>query len=234
MSVQSTNFMEVLDGIRDAIAASASGTLGIDFPGLALGPAEEVLVFNSDDRIELVVESETTGYFHSTGHTVLSDLWGNKYPGSHGESSLPVEVSELLDALQWPPPQQKPYTKPPPDKTNTTRIGFAKNLIAFPDGSSLGTVGPSLAKIVPLKSGGIQFWEASVQAIAEGTGRFEGARGTLVFSGSAHFPDFPPALPQQLALLQKGFPARLVRCFKLVRKGKLGELPPPPSQSSAG
>jgi len=224
MATQSTNLLAALDGIRDAIAGNGPH-LGIDFPGLALGPDEEVLVFNSDDRIELVVETPTSGFFHSTGHTVLTDLQGNPYPGSRGESSLPVEVSELLAAVKWPPPQPEPFTKPPPNNENTTTLGFAKNLIAFPDGSSLGTVGPSLAKIVPLRSGGIQFWEASVQAIAQASGRFAGARGTLVFSGSAHFPAWPASLPEQLALLQKGFPARLVRCFKLVRADKLGRLP---------
>lgn len=213
---ESSTVIEALDRIGNAIT-TYGGTPHIEFPQLANGPVEKVLIFNSDDRIVLT-PAEPFPYFHSTGEGVLTDLYGRVIPGSRGESCLPVDPSELEDAGKWPPPQQLPFNKPPVDNTNVTRLGYAKNLISFADGSSIGTVGPSLAKITRLKGGGLQFWECSTQAICQATGKYEGARGMLVFNGSAYFPAWPPTLEEQIKLLEAGFPARLVRCFKLVLK----------------
>ena len=212
---KSKSVTEALDKIYRAIGG------GIEFPQLANGTVEKVLVFNSDDKIFLNVDDPNAPYFHSTGEGILTDLQGNALPGSKGLSSLPLTNPKELDvALDWPPPQQKPYNKPPVDPKNTTEIGFAKNFISFGDAedSSLATVGPSLAKILLLKGGGAQFWESSVQAICEATGKYAGARGMLVFAGSAYFPSWPAAKDKQIELLAKGFDARLVRCFKLVLK----------------
>jgi hypothetical protein len=211
---KSKNVREALDKITNAIAGG-----NIDFPQLANGPAEIVLVFNSDDKIFLNVDDPALPYFHSTGEGILTDLQGDALPGSKGLSSLPLtNPAELGAALQWPNPQPEPFNKPPVDPTNTTEVGFAKNFISFSDGSSLATVGPSLAKILLLKGGGAQFWESSVQAICKSTGRYEGAKGMLVFAGSAYFPHWPTAPDEQINLLAHGFKARLVRCFKLALK----------------
>jgi hypothetical protein len=212
---KSKSITEALDNIYRAIGADEGN---IEFPQLANGSVEKVLVFNSDDKIFLDTDGPIP-FFHSTGEGILTDLQGRALPGSKGLSSLPLtNPKELDDAVLWPPIQQHPYNKPPVDPTNTTEIGFAKNFISFGDGSSLATVGPSLAKILLLKGGGAQFWESSVQAICEATGKYEGARGMLVFAGSAFFPAWPPTRPEQIQLLSKGFDARLVRCFKLVLK----------------
>ena len=213
---KSKSVTEALDKIYRVIGGEA----GIEFSKLANGPVEKVLVFNSDDKIFLNTD-DPIPYFHSTGEGILTDLQGNALPGSKGLSSLPLTNPKELDvALDWPNQQQKPYNKPPVDPTNTTEIGFAKNFISFGDdeGSSLATVGPSLAKILLLKGGGAQFWESSVQAICEATGKYAGARGMLVFAGSAYFPSWPAKKDEQIKLLTQGFAARLVRCFKLVLK----------------
>lgn len=216
---RSANVVQALDSIRHVLETlNVGGSGNISFPQLANGPFEQVLVFNSDDQIFLNPDTNPP-YFHSTGQGTLTDLWGNAIPGGHGLSALPVDPSELGEATKWPPKQPEPFNAPPVVNTHTTGIGFAKNFISFADGSSLGTVGPSLAKILRLKNGGAQFWESSVQALCQATGKYEGARGILVFSGSAYFPIWPSALKDQIKLLAQGFPARLVRCFKLVLKG---------------
>jgi hypothetical protein len=219
MSDQSGTVIAALDRIGNIISAFGSVS-SIEFPQLANGPDEKVLVFNSDDRILLNAASNPP-YFHSTGEGILTDLYGRILPGSKGLSSLPVDPSELGEGTQWPPKQSEPFNKPPVDNKHTTGVGYAKNFISFGDGSSLGTVGPSLAKIQRLKGGGAQFWESSVQAVCQGTGRYEGARGMLVFAGSAYFPAWPEKLEEQIKLLSAGFPARLVRCFKLALKADL-------------
>jgi hypothetical protein len=211
---KSKSVTEALDKISNAI-----GGHNIEFPQLANGPAEIVLVFNSDDKIFLNLDDPALPYFHSTGEGILTDLQGEALPGTKGLSSLPItDQSELGVALLWPNPQPQPFNKPPVNPTNTTNVGFAKNFISFSDGSSLATVGPSLAKILPLKGGGAQFWESSVQAICEATGKYAGAKGMLVFAGSAHFPHWPADPNEQIPLLAQGFKARLVRCFKLALK----------------
>jgi len=225
MSEQST-VVGALERIGNILGAF-SGSAQTDFPNLAIGPVEHVLVFNSNDRITLTTTSKTKGYFHSTGQGVTTDLWGRIVAGAHVESSLPVDLTELGESTLWPPPQPLPFNKPPVDNTNTTQIGYAKNKITFSDGS-IGTVGPSLAKILRLKGGKgdygpAQFWETSVLAICQGTGKYEGARGMLVFAGSAYFEEWPwgvkdPVKQGELIikLLSAGFDAKLVRCFKLV------------------
>jgi hypothetical protein len=219
MGDQSTTLIAALDRIGNIIASSG-GSIKIEYPQLANGPVEKVLVFNSDDRILLNTAGEIP-YFHSTGEGILTDLDGRVLPGSKGLSSLPVDPAELGEAVEWPPIQPEPFNQPPVDNKHTTGVGYAKNFIAFGDGSSIGTVGPSLAKILRLKGGGAQFWESSVQAICQGTGKYAGARGMLVFNGSAYFPVWPKELEEQIKLLSAGFPARLVRCFKLALKGDI-------------
>jgi hypothetical protein len=80
------------------------------------------------------------------------------------------------------------------------------------------TTGPSVPKIVKLKGGGAQLWVASVGVIAQGTGKYEDARGLSSYVGSAHFPHWPATPPQQLQLLAAGFPAVIAAYFKLILK----------------
>jgi len=49
MGVASNSITEALDGIRDVLASHG----GVEYSQLAIGPAEQVLVFGSDDIIIL-------------------------------------------------------------------------------------------------------------------------------------------------------------------------------------
>jgi hypothetical protein len=211
---RSKSVVEAIDRLREGL-----GT-GIDFSQLATGP-EEVLLFASDDTIFLKVTSKDDGYF--TSQAPLTDIWGRRLPGSV-EAALPVKFADLGSTTTWPNPQQSPFNQPPVDNANVKDIGFAKNFFDFGHGNTIVTVGPSLPKLTLLKNGGAQFWESSCQAISQGTGIYEGARGLLAFVGSAYFPTFPNPSDGQKVVerLAQGFPARLTRCIKLVRKGNLG------------
>ena len=212
---RSKSVVEALDKLRGALET------GIDFSQLATGP-EEVLLFASDDTIFLRVISQTEGYF--TSQAPLTDIWGRRLPGTV-EAALPVKFADFGGTTKWPNPQKSPFNQPPVDDTNVSGpdIGFAKNFFDFGNDNTIVTVGPSLPKLVLLKNGGAQFWESSCQAISQGTGNYEGARGMLAFVGSAYFPTFPdPSDPQKVVeRLAEGFPARLTRCIKLVRKENL-------------
>ena len=51
-----------------------------------------------------------------------------------------------------------------------------------------------------------------------GTGKYKDVRGLSSYVGSAHFPHWPAAPPDQLALLAAGFPAVIAAYFKLILK----------------
>jgi hypothetical protein len=222
---ESESVVEALDRIRDVLEQKKQHT-DIGYPQLAIGHDEQVLVFNTEDHITLNVDDPTAPYFFSHGE--LTDLWGNPVPGGTIQSALPADPNALPLTLQWPNPQPSPFDKPPVDNTNTTDIGFAKTVIYFGDGSSIVTVGPSFAKVGLLKGGGAQFWESSCEAISQGTGKYDGAKGKLAFVGSAYFPEFPADPNEVIKLLAQGFKAKIVRCVKLVLKKDIVVPPPPP------
>lgn len=227
MAEQSRTLLDALDGIRDALAAGQSGN--IEVPQIANGPAEHVLAFNNDEYMALKDPEGDHPYFSS--HGVLTDLQHRVLPGSKVETTFPVDRSKLRDAFLWPPKQPAPFDRPPFDNTSTTSHVYSKQAYFFGDGSSLVTVGPSLPKIGTLKGGGAQFWVASLNVVAQGTGKYAGARGTAVYIGSAYLETWPASFPEQAAILAKGFKALAGTYFKLVLAEDLGPAALPPKSA---
>ncbi len=195
---------------------NSGGTRAIEYPRLGITSAEQTLVFGSEDNVTLEdvgVEGKTP-FFASKGY--LTDLAGRKIPGSEILAALPVDLARLGDTFQWPPEQPKPFDKLPVVYPNSSDVGFARNSFDFGDGSSLVTVGAAIAKTLPLKAGGAMFWVVSCQVVAQGTGKYEGARGIESFSGSSYFPVWPQSPDAQVKLLVSGFKARIHRCIKVV------------------
>jgi len=199
-------------------ADTSSGTIAIEYPRLAITSAEHTLVFGSEDNVTLedVGVQGKTPFFASQGY--LTDFSGKKIPRSEILAALPVDLSRLGDTLQWPPEQPKPFDELPVIYPNSNDVGFARNSFDFGDGSSLVTVGAAIAKTLLMRKGGAMFWVVSCQVIAQGTGKFEGARGIQSFSGSSHFPVWPQSPEAQVRLLVSGFKARIHRCIKIVLK----------------
>jgi hypothetical protein len=210
----SQNVVEALDRIGNAIATAAS-TVNIEYPGITNGPVEIVLAFNNDETIALKDHTTPAPYFSSGG--VLTDLRGVVLPGSKVETTFPVDPAKLPQTVVWPPVQVQPFNQPPVDNENTTGHGYSKQAYFFNGGKdSLVTVGPSLPKILRLKGGGAQFWVASIGVIAQGTGKYKGARGMSVYIGSAFLEKWPAKDADQFELLAKGFKARVGTYFKIV------------------
>jgi hypothetical protein len=187
----------------------------IEYPRLAITYAEHTLVFGSEDDVTLedVNVAGKTPYFASNGY--LTDFSGRKISGSQILAALPVDLARFIETLKWPPVQREPFDKLPVDAANA-EIGFARNSFNFGDGSSIVSVGAALPKLLLLKDGGAMFWVTSCQAITQGQGRYEGARGIQSFSGSSYFPVWPASPEEQARLLVGGFKARIHRCLKLV------------------
>lgn len=220
MPARSDNFMQALDAIRDSIlAAAARKKSERDFPLLDHGPAEDVLVFASDERMALQDLGQPAPYFSSRG--TLTDLDRQPLRGGKVEGAFQIEAVKLGNTFSFPPPQSEPWHRPPIDPKNTTDHGFSKRAYFFGGEDSLVTVGPGVEKISGLKSGGAQFWIGSIGVVAQGTGKYAGAEGIAVYIGSAHFPRWPPDFPGQGALLAREFSTRATTYLKVVLAGDL-------------
>ena len=209
----SRSLLEALDRIADNTSAYG----GIEYPQLALGPVEQILAFNTNEHHVLKEGDTETPYFSNQG--VITDLHGRVQPGTRIETSLRVHVKVLPGTYEWPPEQPEPFDQPPSVPTNTDPVGQSKQAYFFADGSSLVTVGPSVPKILKVKGGGAHLWVASVGVIAQGKGKYKGARGISAYTGCAHFPHWPEAVPEQIKLLSAGFNVKSAAFFKLVLKG---------------
>jgi hypothetical protein len=209
---RSRTIADALDRLRGSLPDPG----GIDYPEVANGPVEVVLAFNNDEFIKL--DGPDKGP-HFTSHGILTDLHHNAVPGSKVETTFPVDPSKFPDATEFPPVQVSPFDVPPVNNAHTTGHGYSKQAYFFNGGAdSLVTVGPSLPKIRKLANGGAQFWVASIGVVAQGTGKYEGARGTSVYIGSAYLEKWPDTFPEQVVILRAGFKALVGTYFKLVLK----------------
>jgi hypothetical protein len=228
MAAEGTTVVEVLGEIRDAILASGPG--GISQPQLAIGPVEEVLVFNDDEFIALK-NFPADPYLSS--HGFLTDIYGRALPNSKLEAAFPFALAKVPEQYTWPPPQPQPFYEPPVLSAHTTPPGASKQLYDFGDGNAVVTVGPSLPKLVKLKSGGAQFTVSSIGVISQGKGSYDGAKGLAAYAASAYFQSWPDGPQEQIELLIRGFNVRstiVVRLVKrqLVSAGDAAGAPPPP------
>ncbi len=228
MSDKSTSVTQALDKLREAVEAccgddngNGNGNGGHDclkgkyeFPEIANGPVEVVLAFNNDEFIKLLGPNRAP-YFSS--HGPLTDLLGEQIPGTRVATTFPVDPTKFDETGTFPPEQEQPFDKPPVDNTNTTNNGYSKQAYYFNnDQDYFVTVGPSLPKIVRTKDGGAQFWVGSIGVIAQGQGRFAGARGVATYVGSAYIPDWPEDFQGQIKVLRAGFKALIGTYVKVV------------------
>ncbi len=211
---------EALDEIRYAIDHQGPRDLDEYTAALAIGPSEEILAWNTNEYHVLRDANTAHPFFSNTG--VITDLQGREVPGSKVETSLRVEdLTKFPILYEWPDPQPgPPFNEPPSKFANTEPLGFSKQGYFFKDGSQLVTTGPSVPKIEKLKDGGAHLWVASVGVIAQGKGKYEGARGLSSYVGSAYFSKWPDAadLPGQIQILAAGFRVKSSAFFKLVRR----------------
>jgi hypothetical protein len=215
MADESSSVIEALDNIRYVLEYNVPPEV-IEYPKVGIGPVEHVLGFSTNEHHVLKEADTQTPYFSNQG--VITDLQRRDLPDSKIQTSLRIDTSKLGPVEQWPPEQPPPFDQPPSIHTNTDPLGFSKQAYFFSDGSSFVTVGPSVPKILRLKGGGAHLWVGSVGLIAQGTGKYEGARGISAYTGSAYFSSLPKAPKDLFELLAKGFDVRSAAFFKLVLK----------------
>ena len=193
----------------------------VEYRRLAIDPDEHVLVYGSEDTVNLqdVGVAGKTPYFYSDGY--LIDFSGKKLPGSQILAALPVDLARLGDTFTWPPKQSEPFGELPVEATNVN-VGFARNSFKFGGGHSVVTVGAAVPKILRLKTGAAMLWVTSAQIITQGTGKFAGARGIQSFAGTSYFTVWPTSPEAQVSLLTKPFKAKIHRCIRVVFKERVG------------
>jgi hypothetical protein len=219
----SSNITEALDRIYEALSGHAvgNGGGGVEHPNIANGPVEHVLAFNNDEHIALK-GPDNAPYFSS--HGPLTDLQGTVLPGTRVATTFPVDPSKFDETGLWPPEQVEPFDAPPVNPKETTGIRNSKQAYYFNnDKDSFVTAGPSIPKITRTKNGGAQFWVGSIGLIAQGTGKYEGARGVATYVGSGYFDKWPDSFDEQIKLLRAGFKALVGTYAKIVLKKDQGE-----------
>jgi hypothetical protein len=204
---------KALEGIRQEL--KSKGEEGdFEYPDIGNGPFELVLAFNNDEFIKLL-GPDYEPYFSS--HGPLTDLHGNVLPGTRVATTFPVDPSEFGETGAWPPAQVEPFDQPPTNNTNVTGHGYSKQAYYFNnDKDWFVTIGPSLPKIVRTKDGGAQFWVGSIGVIAQGYGRFAGAKGVTTYVGSAYLEHWPDDFYGQIKILRDGFKALIGTFVKVV------------------
>jgi hypothetical protein len=210
--------LDALESLRKDLKSYRAAGI-IDYPRIANGPVEVVLAFNNDEHIKLLGPDKAP-YFSS--HGPLTDLDGNKLPGTRVATTFPVDPKKFNETETWPLPQNEPFDQPPLDNANVTGHGYSKQAYYFDEDKNwFVSVGPSLPKITRTKDGGAQFWVGSIGVIAQGKGRYEGARGVTTYVGSGHFDKWPDSFPEQMKLLRAGFRALIGTYVKVVLKKDL-------------
>lgn len=210
--------LDAVDNLRQDLKSYRPAGI-IEYPPITNGPVEVVLAFNNDEHIKLL-GTDKAPYFSS--HGPLTDLDGHKLPGTRVATTFPVDPKKFNETETWPPPQFEPFDQPPLDNKNVTGHGYSKQAYYFDDDKNwFVTVGPSLPKITRTKDGGAQFWVGSIGVIAQGKGRYEGARGVTTYVGSGYFDKWPDSFPEQIKLLRAGFRALIGTYVKVVLKDDL-------------
>src|SRR6185503_12158518 len=227
----SSNITEALDRIYEALSGHAVGNGGgVEHPNIANGPVEHVLAFNNDEHIALK-GPDNAPYFSS--HGPLTDLQGNVLPGTRVATTFPVDPTKFGETGLWPPEQVEPFDAPPVSPKETTGIRNSKQAYYFNnDKDSFVTAGPSIPKITRTKNGGAQFWVGSIGLIAQGTGKYKGARGVATYVGSGYFDKWPDSFEEQIKLLRAGFKALVGTYAKIVLKKDQAEEPPEEGEES--
>src|ERR1041384_489520 len=106
--------LDAVDSLRKDLKSYRAAGI-IDYPQIANGPVEVVLAFNNDEHIKLL-GTDKAPYFSS--HGPLTDLDGNKIPGTRVATTFPVDPKKFNETETWPTPQCEPFDQPPLDNTH--------------------------------------------------------------------------------------------------------------------
>jgi len=176
----------------------------------AEGPVEQVLICRSLGIAKVYIKGEDlfivpNGKLHRlTGEEV------GYYTG--------VFRSKLAaNLLKFPPVPDPPFDKPSPIPDFRKRLNPTKAIWNFGDGSIIAT-GPANSYIIPLKDKWNQLVISIAMVITKGTGRYEGALGTISSLGATWFPYVPGLSLQESLKTGAIYEAKGVNCMRITRE----------------
>ena len=176
----------------------------------AEGPFEEVIITRSLGIAKVYIKGDDlfivpNGKLHRlTGEEV------GYYTGV-----FRAKVSD--DLLTFPPTPHPPFDKPSPIPDFRKKLHPTKAIWKFGDGSIIAT-GPANSYVIPLKDKSAQLVISIAMVITKGTGRYEGALGTISSLGATWFPYVPGLSLQESLKTGAIYEAKGVHGFRITRE----------------
>jgi len=200
-----------LERIANAFSRGA-GTLPLSAGGAfevatAAGPYEEVLVRHSVGT-GTVRTAQDGLYIIVTG--IMYTIDGTQ-DGTYEAVFKAGFTNVPGDLVDYPPAPNSTYNAPT-TLDEVKHLALTKARWTFGDHSSCEGPGPAPSYIALLRHGNVQFWVSAGAVIVKGSGKYDGVIGQETSLGSTWFPAQPT--------LQNGeqFEAKVIHCFKLIRK----------------
>ena len=119
--------------------------------------------------------------------------------------------------LKFPPRPSPPFDRPSPIPDFRRRLKPTKAIWNFADGSITAT-GPANSYVIPLKDKSAQLVISIAMVITNGTGRYEGALGTISSLGATWFPYVPGGTLADSLKTGAIFEAKGVHGFRITRE----------------
>jgi hypothetical protein len=217
MSTSEKTIVSVLEKLADAVGARAT-----DVPMDAYGDKtgrEEVLIRYTVGKGEFGTGTNKTV---SALHCAMFKLSGERDGTFEGVWQPHVTPQQMLERPEQPEP---PLNAPHGPFPNTYIGAFTKAIWTFGDGSAIIGIGPASLQLVPFADGSQIFLVSVAGLIANGTGRYEGARGVKTALGATYIPagvdmfNLPPGTQ---------FDAVTVETFRIIPKSAQKHGPKPP------
>jgi|ERR1043165_1771239 hypothetical protein len=176
----------------------------------AEGPFEEVIVCRSLGIAKVYIKEEDL-FIVPNGK--LHRLTGEEVGYYTGVFRAPLAG----DLLKFPKRPDPPFDRPSAIPDFRKRLNPTKAIWKFGDGS-ISAVGPANSYVIPLKDKSAQLVISIAMVITNGTGRYDGALGTISSLGATWFP-FVPGLSLKDSLKTGAiYEAKGVHGFRITRK----------------
>jgi hypothetical protein len=195
-------------GARHAYAPTAES--GLFELMAAEGPFEEVIVCRSLGTAKVYIKGNDL-FIVPNGK--LHRLTGEEVGWYTGV--FRAKVTD--DLLEFPPRPRPPFDRPSSIPDFRKKLHPTKAIWKFGDGSIIAT-GPANSYVIPLKDRSAQLVISIAMVITNGTGRYNGALGTISSLGATWFP-FVPGLSLKDTLKDGAiFEAKGVHGFRITRQ----------------
>jgi hypothetical protein len=177
---------------------------------VAEGPYEEVRMCRSLGTAKVHIRGEDL--------YIVPDGKLHKLTGEEDGTYVGVfKASVKDDLLTFPPDPSEPFDEPSDIPDFRANLKVTKAIWKFAEGN-IRAVGPANSYVIPLRDGSNQLVISIAMVITGGTGRYQGARGTVSSLGATWFP-YIPGVELQDALKDGAlFEAKGVHGFRITLK----------------